>query len=82
MNMNKLEVRLGVFFLLILLVGVMMMELIGALAPLKSGLNIQTQFKNVLDLKKGDPVRIAGVQVGNVRDIKLKDKSVLVTMKT
>ncbi len=81
MNMNKLEVRLGVFFLLILLVGVMMMELIGALAPLKSGLNIQTQFKNVLDLKKGDPVRIAGVQVGNVRDIKLKDKSVLVTMK-
>lgn len=81
MNKNKLEIRLGVFFLLILLVAVLMMELIGALGPLKSGIRIQTQFHNVLDLKKGDPVKVAGVQVGAVEKIKLKDDAVLVSMK-
>lgn len=81
MNKNKLEIRLGVFFLLILLAAVLMMELIGALGPLKSGIRIQTQFKNVLDLKKGDPVKVAGVQVGAVEKIKLKDGAVLVSMK-
>ena len=81
MNKNKLEVRLGVFFLLILLVAVAMMELIGALAPLKSGVLIQARFQNVLDLKKGDPVKVAGVQVGSVTDIKLKNSAVLVSMK-
>ena len=81
MNKNKLEVRLGVFFLLILLVAVAMMELIGALAPLKSGVLVQARFQNVLDLKKGDPVKVAGVQVGSVTDIKLKNSAVLVSMK-
>ncbi|HQC43173.1 MAG TPA: MlaD family protein, partial [Verrucomicrobiota bacterium] len=73
MNKTKLEVRLGIFFLLILLVAVFMMELIGGLEPLKSGVLIQTKFKNVMDLKKGDPVKVAGVNVGNVSSIKLKE---------
>ena len=81
MNKTKLEVRLGIFFLLILLVAVVMMELIGGLAPLKSGVLIQTKFKNVLDLKTGDPVKVAGVNVGNVSSIKLKEGGVLVSMK-
>lgn len=81
MNKTKLEVRLGIFFLLILLVGVLMMELIGGLEPLKSGVLVQTKFKNVLDLKKGDPVKVAGVNVGNVSSIKLKEGGVLVSMK-
>ena len=81
MNKTKLEVRLGIFFLLILLVGVLMMELIGGLEPLKSGVLVQTKFKNVMDLKKGDPVKVAGVNVGNVSSIKLKEGGVLVSMK-
>ena len=80
MNKTKLEVRLGIFFLLILLVAVFMMELIGGLEPLKSGVLIQTKFKNVMDLKKGDPVKVAGVNVGNVSSIKLKEGGVLVSM--
>jgi phospholipid/cholesterol/gamma-HCH transport system substrate-binding protein len=58
-----------------------MMELIGGLEPLKSGVLVQTKFKNVLDLKKGDPVKVAGVNVGNVSSIKLKEGGVLVSMK-
>ncbi len=81
MNKTKLEVRLGIFFLLILLVGVLMMELIGGLEPLKSGVLVQTKFKNVMDLKKGDPVKVAGVNVGNVSSSKLKEGGVLVSMK-
>jgi len=81
MNKNRLEVRLGFFFLLILIVVLAMMELIGALGPLKSGIQVQTKFYNALDLKKGDPVKVAGVQVGYVQSIKLKEGQVLVTMK-
>ncbi len=80
MNKNNLEIRLGIFFLLVLIVVVIMMELIGALGPLKPGIRIQTQFNNVLDLKKGDPVKVAGVAVGAVESIKLKNGAVLVTM--
>jgi phospholipid/cholesterol/gamma-HCH transport system substrate-binding protein len=42
--------------------------------------NIYAEFSNVSGLKEGAPVEIAGVQVGEVTKINLKETNALVTM--
>ena len=78
---NTLETRLGIFFALALVVAVIILEMIGAADFFKTGYQINGFFKNAQELKKGDLVKLAGVEIGRVETIELTNSLAQVTMK-
>lgn len=78
---NTLETRLGIFFALAFIAAIIIIEMIGGLEFLKQGIHIHARFNNVLELKVGDPVKMAGVQIGRVERIAIADDKVEVFMK-
>jgi len=69
---NTLETRLGIFFALALVVAVVILELIGGTNFFKGGYEITANFKNAQELKRGDLVKMAGVEIGRVEKIDLQ----------
>src|SRR5438876_1731986 len=78
---NTLETRLGIFFALALVVAVVILELIGAADFFKTGYQVNAIFKNAQELKKGDLVKLAGVEIGRVESIELTNNLAQVSMK-
>ena len=78
---NTLETRLGLFFALALVVAVIILEMIGTADFFKSGYQIGASFRNVQELKKGDLVKMAGVEIGRVEEIRLENGRARVRMK-
>ena len=78
---NTLETRLGIFFALTAIVAVIVLEMAGIAEFFKPGYTAYALFKNAQDLKTGDLVKMAGVEVGRVSDISLTNDMVCVTMK-
>ena len=78
---NTLETRLGLFFALALIVSVFILEMIGAMDFLKSAYPVSGSFRNAQELKKGDMVKMAGVEIGWVDNITLEDGRARVVMK-
>jgi phospholipid/cholesterol/gamma-HCH transport system substrate-binding protein len=78
---NTLETRLGIFFALALIAGIVLVELAGGFNFFKQGVRIRARFNTVQELQKGDPVRMAGVEIGRVENIKLVENKVEVTVK-
>ena len=78
---DTLETRLGLFFALALVAFAIMLEMVGSFDKLKPGLILQARFNNILELKVGDPVKLAGKQIGYVEDLRFADQKVLVIMK-
>jgi phospholipid/cholesterol/gamma-HCH transport system substrate-binding protein len=78
---NTLETRLGLFFALAIIAAVIIFELIGGLDFFRAGHPVRARFGNIQELKVGDPVRMAGVQIGQVENIALRENRVEVTMK-
>lgn len=78
---NTLETRLGLFFALALVVAVLILEMIGAADFLRPGDHITATFNTIQDLKKGDLVKLAGVEIGRVQDITLENGRAKVSLK-
>lgn len=78
---NTLETRLGIFFALTLVVAVIILEMVGVADLFKPGYIIYADFKTVQELKKGDLVKMAGVDVGRIDSISLTNEKVRVAMK-
>jgi phospholipid/cholesterol/gamma-HCH transport system substrate-binding protein len=78
---NTLETRLGIFFALALIVAVIILEMIGAADFFKGGYHISASFKTAQDLKKGDLVKMAGVEIGRVEAVELENGRAKVSMK-
>ena len=78
---NTLETRLGIFFALALITAFIILEMLGGADFLKKGYRVHGFFQNVQELKVGDRVKLAGVQVGQVERIHLVNNQVQVTMK-
>ena len=78
---NTLETRLGIFFALALIAGVVLVELAGGFNFFKQGVRIRARFSTVQELQKGDPVKMAGVEIGRVESIDLVENKVEVTVK-
>src|SRR6266568_404095 len=78
---DTIETRLGLFFALALLAAFLIMEMLGNFDFFKGGIRIHARFNTVQELKEGDPVKMAGVQIGRVEKIELTDYKVDVTMK-
>ncbi|MGC8829048.1 MAG: MlaD family protein [Verrucomicrobiia bacterium] len=78
---DTLETRLGIFFALAIIAGIIVLEMAGGLERLKGGYRIYAYFKNVHELKEGDPVKMAGMQVGRVESMSITNERVRVTLK-
>jgi phospholipid/cholesterol/gamma-HCH transport system substrate-binding protein len=77
---TNLETRLGVFFALALIAGVVILELAGTRDLFNKGYPVRARFDNIQELKEGDPVKMAGVEVGHVQKIALADNKVEVVL--
>lgn len=77
---NTLETRLGIFFALALVATVLIFEMVGGLDFFQGGFKVRARFDGVQELKEGDPVKMAGVQIGRVDSISLTNNKVEVVM--
>src|SRR5882724_275180 len=78
---NSLETRIGIFVALVVLAAVFVLDIVGGPEKFTRGQRIFAQFKDAQDLKIGDRVKMAGVEVGRVEEIKLTNNLVMVGMK-
>jgi phospholipid/cholesterol/gamma-HCH transport system substrate-binding protein len=72
------EQKVGLFFLASLILLAVMVELVEDWRPFEDQYAYVARFKTAVGLKVGDPVRIAGVDVGKVKQIGLEDNHVRV----
>jgi len=78
---NTLETRLGLFVALIVVAAFFITFIVGGLERFKAGLRVNALFNTAQELKIGDRVKLAGVEVGKVESISLTNNRVMVTMK-
>src|SRR5260221_11183526 len=80
---NTLETRLGIFVALAVIAAVLILETVGGIEHFQRGFRVVAEFNNVQDLKEGNPVKMAGVEVGRVEKISLNstNNKVRVTIK-
>lgn len=70
---NTLETRLGIFVALAVIAAVLIMEILGGAEGFHRGYRLYALFNNVQDLKRGDRVKLAGVEVGRVEKLSLDE---------
>jgi phospholipid/cholesterol/gamma-HCH transport system substrate-binding protein len=78
---TSLETRVGLFVALIALAAVLVIEILGGIERFGSGRRVHAIFDTVQELKVGDRVKMAGVEVGRVESIQLTNQAVQVTMR-
>ncbi|MBU0547455.1 MAG: MCE family protein [Candidatus Omnitrophica bacterium] len=69
---TKLELRVGIFVFIGLVILVVFILSIGGFKTWSSGYHINLSFNFVNGVKVGAPVRFAGVDVGEVKEVKLE----------
>lgn len=72
------EKKVGFFFLISLFALGVIIELVQDWRPFEEQTPYQALFQSAVGIKVGDPVRLAGVEVGKVKGVGLKDHKVLV----
>lgn len=72
------EKKVGLFFLLALIALGVMIELVEEWRPFEKKLEYKAYFNSAVGIRTGDPVRLAGVEVGKVDSIGLEESRVLV----
>jgi phospholipid/cholesterol/gamma-HCH transport system substrate-binding protein len=78
---NTLETRIGLFVALAVLAAAIILERVGSCEIFQRGRHVNALFSEVQDLKVGDRVKMAGVEIGRVQSIQLTNNKVLVLMK-
>jgi phospholipid/cholesterol/gamma-HCH transport system substrate-binding protein len=78
---NSLETKLGIFVILAVFAAWAIIETLGSADIFSHGIHVTAQFDNAQDLKLGDRVKMAGVEIGRVEKISLTDTKVSVLMK-
>ena len=78
---NSLETKLGIFVFLAILAGWAIVETLGGADWFHHGIRVSAQFDTAQDLKPGDRVKMAGVEIGRVEDLQLTNSKVEVVMK-
>ena len=78
---NSLETKLGYFVVLAVFAAWIIVETLGGVEMFRGGYHINALFDTVQDLKVGNSVRLAGVEIGRVEKITLAGDKVRVTMK-
>jgi phospholipid/cholesterol/gamma-HCH transport system substrate-binding protein len=70
---NSLETKLGIFVVLVVLAAWAIMETLGGMEMLHGGYHVNALFNTAQELKVGDSVKMAGVEIGRVEKIALAD---------
>jgi len=78
---NSLETKLGYFVVLAVFAAWIIVETLGGVEMFRGGYHIKALFDTVQDLKVGNSVKLAGVEIGRVEKIELAGDKVRVTMK-
>ncbi|HXU77757.1 MAG TPA: MlaD family protein [Methylomirabilota bacterium] len=78
---NTLETRLGIFVMLAVIAAFFILETVGGIDRFRRGYHVNALFHNVQELKVGDRVKMAGVEIGRVQTISLTNNKVMVSMK-
>jgi phospholipid/cholesterol/gamma-HCH transport system substrate-binding protein len=78
---NTLETRIGLFVALTVVAAAIILERVGSFETFQRGRQVNALFSEIQDLKIGDRVKMAGVEVGRVQSIQLTNNKVLVVMK-
>jgi len=73
---KSLERKVGFFFLVGLIVLTVMLEIGEKWNPFERQISYKTYLSSITGLKLGDPVRLAGVDVGRITEIKVLDDKV------
>ncbi len=74
------EAQVGLFIIIALIAAFVLMEVAGSVNFFSESITVDTRFENIKDLKTGDPVKVAGVQVGRVDSIAFDSNKVLVRL--
>jgi phospholipid/cholesterol/gamma-HCH transport system substrate-binding protein len=77
---NSLETRLGMFVVFVVIAAVVLVETLNGWQFFHHGYNVSALFDTVQDLKTGDDVKMAGVEIGHVDKITIENNKVRVTM--
>lgn len=77
---ENIESKLGLFFALAVIFALVILEFLGGFSFLHRGYHLHALFKNVQELKAGDYVKMAGVQIGRVESVALSNSYAEVTM--
>ncbi len=72
------EKKVGLFFLLSLIALAVLIEFVEDIKPFQQQVEYVAFFDNLIGLNEGDPVRLAGVQVGKVKSIDLQEHRIRV----
>ena len=78
---NSLETKLGMFVILAVFAAWAIIETLGSADFFRHGYHVSALFDSAQDLKVGDRVKMAGVEIGRVEKIALADEKVSVQMK-
>ena len=78
---NSLETRLGVFAVLVIIAALLIVETLGGIGFFQRGYHLSALFNSAQELKAGDSVKMAGVEIGRVEKVALENDKVKVTMK-
>lgn len=74
------EFKVGVFFVIGLLILLAIFEFIGGMPFLAGEYTLKTYFQSVDELKEGNPVKLNGVDIGKISQIKIADNRIEVSM--
>lgn len=77
---NSLETRLGIFVVFVVIAAVVIVETLNGWHFFHHGYEVSALFENVQDLKAGDAVKMAGVEIGRVDKIGIEGTRVRVSM--
>jgi phospholipid/cholesterol/gamma-HCH transport system substrate-binding protein len=66
-----LKTRLGLFVALVVFAAFLIINTVGGLDKFRRGLHVYALFNAAHELKKGDSVKMAGVEIGRVEEITL-----------
>ena len=78
---NSLETKLGIFVILAVFAAWAIIETLGSADLFSRGYRVSALFNTVQDLKAGNSVKMAGVEIGRVEKIALAGNKAEVTMK-
>ena len=78
---NSLETKLGIFVILAVFAAWAIIETLGSVDLFSRSYRVSALFNTVQDLKVGNSVKTAGVEIGRVEKIALIDNKASVTMK-
>jgi phospholipid/cholesterol/gamma-HCH transport system substrate-binding protein len=78
---NTLETRLGMFVALVVVAAFFILFVLGGMDRFQRGVRLHAHFDNAHELKVGDRVKMAGVEIGKVEAITLATNKVKVTLR-